>query len=160
ETLNWVRFAILTLAVALPRLWAGAPESSDVEGVINAPVDQVWTALTTTEGIESWMVAKTQFELRVGALWRTSYSKDSDLNDDQSIHHLILAFDPGRMLAFRTVKPPKGFPFPNALANAWTVIYLDPAGPDRTKFRCRMLGFTGDEESQKMRVFFDRGNRS
>ena len=46
------------------------------EGIVNAPIEEVWKSFSTREGIESWMVAKTEFELRVGATWRTSYSKD------------------------------------------------------------------------------------
>jgi uncharacterized protein YndB with AHSA1/START domain len=128
-------------------------------GIVNAPVGEVWKALTTKEGIESWMVAKTEFELRVGATWKTSYSKESTLDDDAAIHHTILAYDPGRMLSFRTIKFPKGFAFPNALAKTWTVIYLEPVGDRQTRFTGRMLGFTDDEESQKMRAFFERGNQ-
>jgi len=128
-------------------------------GIVNAPVSEVWKALTTKEGIESWMVAKTEFELRVGAIWKTSYSQDSTLDDDAAIHHTILAYDPGRMLSFRTIKYPKGFAFANAIAKTWTVIYLEPVGERQTRFTGRMLGFTEDQESQKMRAFFDRGNQ-
>jgi uncharacterized protein YndB with AHSA1/START domain len=128
-------------------------------GVVNAPPSEVWKALTTKEGIESWMVAKTEFELRVGATWKTSYSKDSTLDDDAAIHHTILAYDPERMFAFRTIKIPNGFPFPNAIAKTWTVMYLEPMGERQTRFTSRMLGYTDDEESQKMRTFFERGNQ-
>ena len=147
---------VLTGNLLLPVMSA---ESLETSGIVNAPVNEVWKALTTKEGIESWMVAKTEFELRVGATWKTSYSKDSTLDDDAAIHHTILAFDPGRMLSFRTVKYPKGFAFPDALARTWTVIYLEPAGERQTRFTGRMLGFGDDQESQKMRAFFERGNR-
>jgi uncharacterized protein YndB with AHSA1/START domain len=129
------------------------------EGVVNAPVDAVWKAFTTKSGIEAWMVAKTEFELKVGATWRTSYSKDSNLNDDTAIHHTILAYDPGRMLAFRTIKFPGNFPFP-AVTNTWTVVYFEPAGTGKTRVTARMLGLEDDEEGRTMRGFFERGNRS
>ncbi len=152
---------ILTLAMlfGVALLRAASDGSVETTGVVNAPVDEVWTALTTKEGIESWMVAKTEFELRVGATWKTSYSKQSNLDDDVAIHHVILAFDPGRMLSFRTVKYPKGFAFPGAIGKTWTVIYLEPVGDRQTRFTGRMLGFGDDEESQKMRAFFERGNQ-
>ena len=152
---------ILILAVLLGNALLGAASLDPVvtTGIVNAPIEEVWKALTTKEGIESWMVAKTEFELRVGATWKTSYSKDSTLDDDAAIHHTILAYDPGRMLSFRTVKYPKGFAFPNVIAKTWTVIYLEPVGERQTKFTGRMLGFTDDEESQKMRAFFERGNQ-
>ena len=136
-----------------------APAIITSEAILNAPLDDVWKAWTTREGIESWMVAKTDFKLEIGATWRTSYSKESTLDDDSTIQHLILAYDQGRMLAFRTVKPPKGFPFPSALAKTWTVVYLEPRGAAKTHITVRMNGYTEDEESQKMRAFFERGNR-
>ena len=126
-------------AVLLP---AASVEPLVTEGVVDAPVEAVWSAFTTREGLESWMVAKTDFELKTGGLWRTSYSKDSTLDDDAAIHHLILAYDPGRMFSFRTVKFPKGFPFPNALAKTWTVVYFEPLGDRQTKVTTRMLGYT------------------
>jgi len=117
---------VILLGSAL--LQAASEDPVVTTGIVNAPVDEVWKALTTREGIESWMVAKTEFELRVGATWKTSYSRDSTLDDDTAIHHTILAYDPGRMFSFRTVKYPKGFAFPNAIAKTWTVIYLEPVG--------------------------------
>jgi uncharacterized protein YndB with AHSA1/START domain len=153
----WIAWVLLTF-VATGR--AASVEPVVTEGIVNAPIEEVWKALTTKQGIESWMVAKTEFELRVGATWRTSYSKDSNLNDDASIHHTILAYDPGRMLAFRTIKAPRTFPFPNAISKTWTVVYFEPAGTGHTKVTTHMLGFEDNEESQKMRAFFETGNKT
>lgn len=156
---------VSTMLIAFVLLAPGGDlhaQSRDIvatESIVEAPVDEVWRAFTTKDGIESWMVAKTDFELRVGATWRTSYSKDSNLDDDGAIHATILAYDPGRMLSFRTVKPPKDFAFPAAIMRTWTVVYFEPVDAAKTKVTIRMLGFTGDEESQKMRPFFERGNK-
>jgi len=137
-----------------------ATEPIVTEGIVNAPVTEVWKAWTTKEGIESWMVTKTDIDLRPGGMWRTSYSKDSNLDDDQSIHHMILAFDPGRMFSSRTVKWPKNFPFANAISKTWTVVYFEPVGESRTKVTAKMFGFTDEEESQRMRAFFESGNKT
>ena len=130
------------------------------EAVINAPIAEVWKEWTTKDGIESWMVAKTEIDLRVGGIWRTSYSKTSNLDDDESLRHIILSYEPLKMFSMRTVKPPKSFPFQKAILNTWTVVYFEPVGESRTKVSARMLGFGDDEESQKMRAFFEAGNRT
>ena len=153
------RILILAALLGSELIPAASVDPIVTTGIVNAPLSEVWKVLTTKEGIESWMVAKTEFELRVGATWKTSYSKESTLDDDAAIHHTILAYDPGRMFSFRTIKYPKGFAFPNAIAKAWTVIYLEPVGEHQTRFTGRMLGFADDEESQKMRAFFERGNQ-
>src|SRR5688572_32170845 len=119
----FVLLASLLLAASSP---LSAAEPLVAEAVVNAPLDTVWRAWTTVEGIQSWMVAKTDIDLRVGGLWRTSYTRDADLAGDAAIHHRILAFDPARMLAFQTIKTPKNFPFAN-IAQTWTVVYLEPA---------------------------------
>ena len=137
-----------------------AAEPLVADGIVNAPIEAVWGAWTTVEAIQSWMVAKADIDLRVGGLWRTSYSRDAELDGDAAIHHRILAFDPGRMLAFQTVRTPKNFPFPAALRQTWTVVYLEPAGSGRTRVTVRMLGFGDDAESQKMRAFFETGNQA
>jgi len=129
------------------------------EAVVNAPVSEVWKAFTTREGMESWMVGRTEIDLQPGGSWRTSYRRESKLDDGTTIHHTILALDPERMLAYRTIKPPSDFPFPNAIVRTWTVTYLEPVG-STTKVTVRMMGFGTDEESQKMRAFFERGNQA
>jgi len=150
---------ILFLCALAARLHAASLEPVVTEGLVNAPVDAVWKAFTEKPLIEKWMVAKTEIDLKVGATWKTSYSKDSDLNDDASIHHTILAFDPGRMLAFRTIKFPKSFPY-SAVTNTWTVVYFEPAGGGKTRVIARMMGFEDNEQGHNMRAFFERGNKS
>jgi uncharacterized protein YndB with AHSA1/START domain len=135
----------------------GEPLAS--EAVIDAPVQAVWHAMASREGMEGWAVAKSgDLELRLGARWRTSYDPKSTLEDPSVIETEVLAFDPGRMLALRILRPPADFPFPNAIQGTWYVIYLEPVSDTRTRVVHRMFGFTEDEESQQMRAFFERGN--
>jgi uncharacterized protein YndB with AHSA1/START domain len=160
------RIVICTLAIAVASsIWMCSAFSASTdpivtEAVINAPVSVVWREWTTKEGIESWMVAKTEIDLRIGGTFRTSYSKTSNLDDDESLRHIILSFDPLKMFSMRTVKPPKNFPFQKAILNTWTVVYFEPVGESQTKVIARMLGFGEDEESQKMRSFFEAGNKT
>ena len=152
----------LILMIAFSAAWPARAQDDGaivVEGLVNAPIADVWKAFTIKDDIESWMVEKTDIDLRVGGLWRTSYSATSTLDDDSSIHHVILAFDPGRMLSFRTIKTPRVFPWPNAIAQTWNVVYFEPAGTSQTKVTTRMLGFRDDDEMRQMRAFFEKGNR-
>lgn len=154
------RVSIILLSFVLWTAPAAAQPATEIvtEGLVNAPADAVWKAWTTRDGIESWMVTKTEIDLRVGATWRTSYSAESTLDDEKAIHHVILAFDPGRMLSFRTVRPPQGFPWPLLIPDTWVVVYLEPSG-SQTKVTVKMLGYTAGADSQQMRQFFERGNR-
>jgi len=150
---------ILTLAL----LAAQAPALNDAvvnEAVIAAPVSEVWKAFTTRAGIESWMVGAGDVDLRIGGLIRTSYQKGSDLDGDAAIHQQILSLDPGRMLSYRVVKSPKGFPFAQQIGSTWTTVYFESIDSGHTRVVARMLGYTSDAESQKMRAFFLTGNKA
>lgn len=128
------------------------------EGVVAAPVKDVWAAFTTKKGQESWMVAHSEVELKVGGRMRTHYDPKGAIGDPKTIENEIISYDPGRMISIRVTKAPEGFPFPNAVKGMWTVVYFEATGPQMTRVRIVSLGFGDDEESKKMRAFFDRGN--
>jgi uncharacterized protein YndB with AHSA1/START domain len=128
------------------------------EGIIEAPVDAVWAAFTTKEGQESWNVAHAEIELKIGGKMRTHYDAKGRIGDPNTIENSILSFEPKRMLSIQVTNPPESFPFKDAVKNMWTVIYFDDAGPGRTRLRIVGLGFGNDEDSQKLRGFFDKGN--
>jgi len=157
------KLLVLLLAVACGPVAALAGRQGEDnrlvhEGVVSAPLGDVWAAFTTAEGQKSWMVAHSEIDLKVGGLMRTNYDPKGAIGDAKTIENTIISYDPGRMLSIRVTKAPDGFPFPNAVRNMWTVIYFEPAGPQATRVRFVGLGFGGDEESKKMRAFFDKGN--
>lgn len=137
----------------------GAEDSRLVHEVaVAAPIDEVWKAFTTKEGQESWMVAHAEIELKTGGRMRAHYDGNGVLGDPKTIENTIISYDPQRMLSLKVSKPPEGFLFPNAIKNMWTVIYFESDSPNSTRVRLVGLGFGEDEESQRMRAFFDRGN--
>ena len=125
---------------------------------MEASLEQVWTAFTTSEGLRTWLALHAEIDLRVGGLMRTNYSAQGRLGDPQTIENTILSFEPGRMMSIRVSKAPDTFPFPNAVRHMWTVIYFQSAGPRQTTFREVSLGFGTDQESQRKRAFFNQGN--
>ena len=40
----------------------------------------------------------------------------------------------------------------------WQVLHFEPLGPNRTRLQIIGLGYGSDEESKKLRGFFDKGN--
>ena len=128
------------------------------EGIVAGSASEVWAAFTTEEGQESWMVAHSELELKVGGLMRTHYDPKGKIGDPKTIENTIISYDPERMLSIRVTKAPEGFPFPNAVKSMWTVIYFEAVGQRATRVRMVGLGFGDDEESKKMRAFFERGN--
>jgi uncharacterized protein YndB with AHSA1/START domain len=153
-----VKLAALALALVSLVEAAHGQQPLVTEGVVDAPVDSVWNAFTTTAGLESWMAAHASFDLRIGGTMQTVYAPEATLGDASTIENTILAYEPKRMLAIRVSKAPAGFPFPNAIGSMWTVVYFEAIDARKTGIREVSMGFGADEESQRMRQFFDRGN--
>jgi uncharacterized protein YndB with AHSA1/START domain len=128
------------------------------EGIIEAPVDAVWAAWTTKEGLESWNVAHAEVELKVGGKMQTHYDPKGRIGDPNTIKNTILSFEPKRMLSIQVTNPPEKFPFKNAVKSVWHVMHFEDAGPSRTRLSIVGLGYGTDEESKKLRGFFDYGN--
>jgi uncharacterized protein YndB with AHSA1/START domain len=128
------------------------------EGIIDAPVEAVWAALATKEGQESWNVAHAEIELKVGGKMRTHYDPKGQIGDPHTIENTILCFEPKRMLAIQVSNPPANFPFKDSIQKMWTVIRFEEVGPSRTRLSITGVGYGDDEESKKLRSFFDKGN--
>jgi uncharacterized protein YndB with AHSA1/START domain len=138
----------------------GRPDAGKqvTEGIINAPVEEVWTALCTKEGLEAWNVAHAEIDLRVGGLMRTHYDPKGRLGDPNTIENVILSFEPGRLLSIKVTNPPEKFPYKSAIKSVWHVIHFEPLGLARTRLQIIGLGYGTDEESKELRSFFDKGN--
>jgi len=128
------------------------------EVVVEASVDDVWGAWTTKQGMESWMVAHAEIELKVGGKMLTHYNPNGQIGDPNTIENTILSFEPNRMLSIKATKPPENFPFKEALRDMWTVLLFEPLGANRTRVRVVSMGFRDTEESRKMRQHFEAGN--
>jgi uncharacterized protein YndB with AHSA1/START domain len=150
----------LTLALTVLSSACGAQEDNRLvhEAVVNAPLDQVWAAYTTKAGLESWMVAHAEIDLKIGGRMKTRYDPKGTVDDPKAIENTILSYEPMRMLSFKVTKAPQGFPFPSAITNMWTVVYFEAQGEKATRVREVSLGFSSDDESKRMREFFNRGN--
>ena len=151
---------ITVLVLVAHGAFSNAQDVSPVvsEGIIDASVETVWDAWTTDEGLRSWLAPHASMDLRIGGLMRTNYDPAGALGDAQTIENTILSFDHGRMLSIKVAKTPAGFPFERAIERMWTVIYFEPFDSEQTRLRVISLGFDTDEESQRMRAFFEQGN--
>jgi uncharacterized protein YndB with AHSA1/START domain len=152
---------LLALFACLPLHAADSPDPHEqvTEGLVNAPVAEVWRLFTTAEGFKATGVAYADVDLRIGGLIRSHYDPKGQLGDPETVVNEILAFEPERMLAMRIKEPPASFPHREAVAGTWTVIYFTPAGADMTLVRIVGMGYRDDAPSQAMREFFAKGNR-
>jgi uncharacterized protein YndB with AHSA1/START domain len=137
--------------------WGAEPQVT--EGFINAPVAEVWSLFTTSEGYLATGVAHADVRLAIGGEIRSNYDPKGKLGDAETIVNEILAYEPERMLAIRIKQAPASFPHRDAVAGTWTVLYFSPAGENMTQVRIVGLGYDDSPASQAMRKFFAEGNR-
>jgi len=155
--MDTLRRFIVVLALGLGTA-AQAQDPLTSEGIVAAPVADVWAAFTTGAGLRSWMAPHADIDLRVDGLMRASYKPDATLGDGSTIVNRILSFEPQRMFSMKVARAPDDFPFAAAIQQMWTVVYFDELPEAKTKLRVVSMGFTPDAESQRMRAFFERGN--
>lgn len=141
----------------------GAAQAADEvsfvnEGVVPAPIDEVWKVLSTSEGYKVTGPALAEVDLRVGGTIRSRYRADGVLGDAETIENVIIDYRAPVMMATRIQKTPASFPFKEAWKNTWTVVTLTPTD-DGTHMRVTSYGYGTDEESLAMRRFFEAGNQ-
>ena len=128
------------------------------EAIINAPVTEVWKLFTTGAGLESWLAAHADIDLKVGGLMRTRREPKGELGDDRTSVDEILSFEPERMLSLKVYRPAADFPYPRAAQDVWSVIHFQPLEPGMTNVRIVSLGYTDDPESQQLRAYVRKVN--
>ena len=158
-TRSLLAMLLVVIAGSAPGQTVTHEPSFVTEGIVSAPIADVWRVWSTSDGYKTVGVALADVDLRIGGLIRSRYAADGVLGDEQTIENEIMAFEPPRMIAFRIHKTPANFPFKEAWKKTWTVVTLTPLDERRTHVRAASLGFGTDAESVAMRRFFERGNR-
>ena len=128
------------------------------EAVVPAPPAAVWEALTTSAGWTSWAVPVAHVDFRLGGRIETSYDPAAQPGDAANILSRILAYVPGRMLAFQAERAPPGFPHPELLDGLFSVIELAPDAHGATRVSVSGIGYTDSPGHRELREFFKRGN--
>ena len=127
------------------------------ETVVNAPIADVWAAISTTEGWKSWAVPVAWTP--EPNLIETSYSPDAKPGDKSTIRQRLLAQIPERLIVFSTVKAPEGFPNFDTFAKVVSVFELEPLGSRRTRVRLTGSGYADTDAGRQLLGFFEQGNK-
>lgn len=128
------------------------------EAVIDAPVEEVWSAFTTSEGLRSFVAPVATIDFGVGGRWEASYDPRAEIGDPENIVNEVLAYLPGKMLAIRVVRTPPDFPHPDVIRRISTVMRMEPAGPGRTRVVISMVGWRDGPAWDQIYAGFERDN--
>ncbi len=138
---------------------ADATHTLTHEAVVEAPITEVWTAVSTPEGWMTWAVPIAWTGPDDPDLLETAYDPAARPGQPQTIQQRVILRVPGRLLAFRTIKAPAGFPHFERFARVASVFELAAQGEQRTRVRLTMAGYPDDEAGRQLLGFFDEGNR-
>jgi uncharacterized protein YndB with AHSA1/START domain len=155
-----VRYQRVTDAVAIEE--SRAPDGTLMlvhESIVDAPIAEVWSAISTAEGWRGWAVPVAWTPEGEPDIIETSYSASALPGGPDTIRQRILARVPGRMIAFRTVKAPEGFPHFDVFGRTTGLFELEPVGERRTRVRVTGAGYPDSEAGRRLIAFFREGNR-
>ncbi|GLR15573.1 SRPBCC family protein [Portibacter lacus] len=126
---------------------------------VNASIDEVWEAFTTSEGWESWAVTKAKVDLRIGGSVKSVYNPESTIGDSTTITNNILNFVPYKLITLQAELNPH---FPEFIKDdserLYNVILFDDLGDDRVEVTSYGIGYRNNEKYMKLMQFFIKGN--
>ncbi|HEX8574410.1 MAG TPA: SRPBCC domain-containing protein [Allosphingosinicella sp.] len=137
-----------------------APDGSHLlshEAIVDAAPAEVWAAVATAEGWKSWAVPVAWAP--APDMIETSYTATAKPGDPSTIRQQVLIRVPQRLMVFRTVKAPAGFPDFETYAKVVSAFELEPAGDGRTRVRLTGAGYDDSEAGRRLLGFFEKGNQ-
>ncbi len=166
-----IRFLLLLALCAAPAQAAPEARSRTIaeadgsrtlvaEVKVDAPIAEVWNAISTPEGWQTWAVPLARPVEGESEMLETSYDPSAPAGRPGTIRQLFVARIPGRLLAFRTVKAPQGFPDFDIYSRVVSVFELEPRGERTTLVRLSAHPYPDDEAGRRLLAFFERGNRA
>jgi hypothetical protein len=127
------------------------------EALVDAVMPDVWAAISTAEGWMTWAVPIAWISADDPDLLETSYDRADTPGSASTIQQRFLARIPGRLLAFRTIKAPEGFPHWDDYRRVTSVFELETVG-ERTRVRLTSTGYPDTAGGHELITFFERGN--
>lgn len=141
----------------------GAPDGERVlqQSIeIDAPVERVWQAFTTTAGFRSWAAPVAVVDFRLGGVIEAAYDPKGRIGAPGNIKNKIVAYVPQRMLALRNVQAPPKLPFDAAtFQKIHTVNFFEPITSSRTRVTVTQPAFGKGPAYDGVYKFFEAGNR-
>lgn len=129
------------------------------EVVVPATRDAVYAAVSTPEGWRTWATPVSWVPADDPDGIEGSYDPNGRPGDSTSIRQHFLARLPGRLLVFRTVRAPQGFPHFETYARVTIFIELDSVDATHTRVRLTGTGYADNEAGRALFGFFRDGNR-
>ena len=149
-----IALAALALAAASGTAVAAPERMIEKQAVVNAPIEEVWKAWSTTDGVKSFFAPDARVEARSGGpfeIYMNPYAEPGLKGADDM---RVLAVQPPTMISFTWNAPPHQ---PEIRAQRTMVIVRLRAVDDkRTEVTLRHMGWGEGEKWDATYAYFDR----
>jgi uncharacterized protein YndB with AHSA1/START domain len=128
------------------------------EVTVNGSLADVWNAVTTSEGLMSFMAPVVHMELKTGGVFDSNYRVGAKLGDSGTIHNVVLNYVPMEMFSIKvglTEQFPKR---PRDASTLFAVLTFSDAGANQVLVTESMLGWSDGDDWDQVYKLFDRGN--
>lgn len=126
---------------------------------VDVPPAKVWAALTTDEGIHSWVAPVAHVTSGNNGLLEASYLPTSKLGDPDNIRNRIVVYLPNKLIVFHNEHAPKNGPFKQeAIDKIRTMVELQDLGDGRTRIVESGVGYGEGADFDTMYAHFRDGN--
>jgi uncharacterized protein YndB with AHSA1/START domain len=124
-----------------------------VEGVVNAPVVQVWRVWTTSEGAQEFFAEKANIRLAIGGPYEIQFDPKDERSGTKGLK--VLSYSPEEMISFQWNAPTQ---FPHVRdGGTWVVVEMRPEGTNRTRVTVEHLGWKDGPEWDAAFAHFQQG---
>ncbi len=124
---------------------------------IHAPAASVWRALTDQASYRAWVAPGSVIDFRVGGRVDVAFNPKAKAGDPPDLSQEIVAYLPGRMIAFKNLKTP---PLPGAAAypKLAIVTVLSPLSGGDTEVSLSQVGYGAGTDFDALYGFFKGHN--
>lgn len=129
------------------------------EITVPAPPAEVYRAFTTPDGWRSWAVPNAWAVPGAADMLETSYQPGAAVGNPANIRQQFVLRMPDRLIVFRTVQTPPGFPHSDEYKQVTNVVELEPVGAG-TRLRLSGVGYPAGPAGDTLAGFFREGNRT
>lgn len=130
-----------------------------IETIVPVPIERVWAAWTTENGLKRWIAPVVNVDFRIGGSISTNYDSKSKIGDAGTIHLPIVNYIEGQLI---TLKVNLNQKFPPKVreedANLQEIVQILDLGGGKTKVVSSMVGWGTGKEWDDTFAFFARGN--
>lgn len=120
---------------------------------VDAPVEEVWDAWTTPEGVITFFAPRANLELCIGGRYEMLFNLTAPPGQQGSEGVRILSFVPREMLSFEWNAPPE---FPEVRREKTWVVVKFESKKGKTNISLAHLGWKKSKEWDKIFEYFDR----